>query len=201
MLFVLLELALVLGRVAVVVLQVRHDHVFLEVVEVEAVEELRQAELLFLDFDEEFLRVRASLRAGARLDVLLHLAPLLAVHLESLQKAEVLVLGPAAVLLVAGGGGVLVVKPLESVSHYTKTWSFTNVAFGQRRRVWRCEKRGRTLNERGVQRVLGLHIVALGGVCPGRLLGGGGARAVELLSRDPAELRIDLLGAFNRLLL
>jgi hypothetical protein len=49
--------------------------------------------------------------------------------------------------------------------------------------------------------VLGPQVVTLGGVRLGRLRFGGGSRAVELLSREPAELGIDLLGAFNRLLL
>ena len=58
--------------------------------------------LFFIEFDKEFLGVTAGLGARSGTDVLLDLLPLLAVQLEGLEEAEVLLAGPATGALADG---------------------------------------------------------------------------------------------------
>lgn len=66
--------------------------------EVESFQELFQCFILFLQLDEELLRVAAGLCTGARAHVLLHMLPLLAEQLERLKEPEMLVTCPSASL-------------------------------------------------------------------------------------------------------
>lgn len=59
-------------------------------------EELFKSLIFLLKFDEEFLGMTPGLRARTGLHVQLHVLPLLAVQLEGLKEAEVLVSRPSA---------------------------------------------------------------------------------------------------------
>lgn len=67
-----------------------------QVLHVDRGEELLHRQVLLFELDEELLGVTAGLRARASAHMLLHLFPLLAEHLQGLQKAEMLFTCPAA---------------------------------------------------------------------------------------------------------
>lgn len=77
------------------VLQVRHDAVLFQVIDIQGFQEFLQILITFFKFLKELLSVRSGLGRGPRLHVLLDLAPLFSVELESNQEAKVLILGPA----------------------------------------------------------------------------------------------------------
>lgn len=70
----------------------------MNVAEVQVQQELFMSFIFLLQLAEKLLRVAASLGARPRADMVLDVLPLLAVQLESLQEAEVLVARPPALL-------------------------------------------------------------------------------------------------------
>lgn len=65
--------------------------------QVQARQEVFHRHLVFSDIREEFLRVRAGLSAGSRLDVLFNLFPIFTEPFQSLKEPNVLVSAPPAV--------------------------------------------------------------------------------------------------------
>ena len=71
----------------------------LDVGQIKIRQELLECLAPSLNFDEELLRMRPRLSASARADMLLNTAPFLTEEFESFKEPEVLVLGPASLLL------------------------------------------------------------------------------------------------------
>lgn len=94
---------IVVGVFVVLVRACLH-HALPHALQVDLGEEVVEALAAFLELHEELLGVAAGLRARAGAHVHLHALPLLAVLLERLDEAEVLVHGPAARLLRVGLG-------------------------------------------------------------------------------------------------
>ena len=69
----------------------------LHIVDVQSAQEFVEGHFAFVELLEKFLGMAPGLGRSPRTDVLLHIAPVLAVEFESLQEPEVLLLGPAAV--------------------------------------------------------------------------------------------------------
>ena len=84
---------------SILILQIRHDIVVFQIVEIKRVQEISQTLLAFFQLIEEFLSVGPRLGGGSRSHMLLDLFPLFAVEFERLQEPEMLILGPAAGLV------------------------------------------------------------------------------------------------------
>lgn len=80
----------------VLILQVRHDVMLLQIVQIHGIKELRQRLFSLFKLVEELLRMWTSLCRSPCHDMLLDSLPLLSKELERFQKPEMLILGPAS---------------------------------------------------------------------------------------------------------
>ena len=80
----------------VVILIVRHQHVLLNVGQVQVLQEFIKVDLLLFNLNEKLLSMRPCLGASPSAYVLLNFAPLLAKVLQSFQEPYMLLFGPTS---------------------------------------------------------------------------------------------------------
>lgn len=83
----------------VVIIAVRKSQVFVQVLQVQVLQEILERLVSLLDFDKEFLSMRTSLGACPGADMLLNLTPLLTKQFKGFKETEMFIFGPSTLFL------------------------------------------------------------------------------------------------------